>query len=56
MQPLSNEESTFGVIELGRKFFDPFSGEDFVKTSAHTAKDNRTDEEAAFNPEERVVL
>lgn len=56
MQSISNEESTFGAIELGQKFFDPFSGDDFVKTTSLTAMDNRTDEEAAFDPEEPVVL
>lgn len=56
MHSISNKESTFGAIDLGQKFFDPFSGEDFVKTSSHAAKNNRTDEEAAFNPEEPVVL
>lgn len=56
MQSISNKESTFGAIELGKELFDPFSGEDFVKTSSHAAKDRRTDEEAAFNPEETVVL
>ena len=56
MRAISNKESTFGAIELGQDFFDPFSGEDFKKTSSHTAKDSRTDEEAAFDPEEAVVL
>ena len=49
-------EIQFALVAIGRRFFDPVSGEDFEKTSATTA-DHAVDQEIAdFEGHEIVAV
>lgn len=49
-------EIQFALAAIGRRFFDPVSGEDFVKTSATTADNTVNKEIADFEGHEIVVV
>ena len=49
-------EIQFALVAVGRRFFDPMSGDDFEKTSATTANVMMSDEVADFEPNEVVIL
>ena len=49
-------EIQFALVAVGRRFFDPLSGEEFEKTSATTANAVMDNEVADFEPDEVVVL
>lgn len=49
-------EIQFALVAIGRRFFDPVSGEDFVKTSATTADNTVNQEIADFEGHEIVVV
>ena len=49
-------EIQFALVAVGRRFFDPMSGDDFEKTSATTANAVMDNEVADFEPDEVVIL
>ena len=49
-------EIQFALVAVGRRFFDPVSGDDFEKTGATTANHVVEQEVADFEPNEVVVL
>ena len=49
-------EIQFALVAVGRRFFDPVSCEDFVKTSDTTADNTVTQEIADFEWHEIVVV
>lgn len=49
-------EIQFALVAVGRRFFDPMSGDDFEKTSATTANAVMDDEVADFEGQELVVV
>lgn len=46
---------TFGDLAVGDKFFDPYCGESFVKTTDECGYMFSEDAVAVFKPEEEVV-
>ena len=49
-------EIQFALVAVGRRFFDPVSGDDFEKTGATTANHVVEQEVADFEPNEVVIL
>ena len=49
-------EIQFALVAIGRRFFDPISGEEFEKTSATTANHVVEQEVADFEGHEVVVV
>lgn len=49
-------ETQFALVAVGRRFFDPVSGDDFEKTSTTTANHLAEQEIADFEPDEVVIL
>lgn len=49
-------EIQFALVAVGRRFFDPVSGDDFEKTSATTADNTVNQEIADFEGHEIVVV
>lgn len=49
-------EIQFALVAVGRRFFDPVSGDDFEKTSATTADNTVNQEVADFEGHEIVVV
>lgn len=49
-------EIQFALVAIGRRFFDPVSGDDFEKTSAATANHVVEQEVADFEGHEVVVV
>lgn len=49
-------EIQFALVAIGRRFFDPVSGDDFEKTSATTANRVVEQEVADFEGHEVVVV
>ena len=49
-------EIQFALVAVGRRFFDPVSGDDFEKTSATTANHVAEQEVADFEGHEVVVV
>lgn len=49
-------EIQFALVAVGRRFFDPVSGDDFEKTSAATANHVVEQEVADFEGHEVVVV
>ena len=49
-------EIQFALVAVGRRFFDPLSGDDFEKTGTTTANALMDQEVADFEPDEVVIL
>ena len=49
-------EIQFALVAIGRRFFDPVSGDDFEKTSATTADNTVNQEIVDFEGHEMVVV